>query len=498
MTTTTSTSSTTTSTTAASSIASITSTLGVGSGIDTASLVTSLVAAQYAAKNTLLANQADTLTSQISGIASVKSSVTGFSSAFNSLVTGGTLTTQPSSSNTGVLTATAQSGAKLAGLSASILVKQLASAQAATMNTAIPSTTAFNTGTFSLQFGSDSTDANGNTSFTAGSSNPVSITIGSGDATLAGIAAKINAAGANVTATVIADGNGQRLSIKGATGQSQAFTLTGTDDASSTGGTSLSTLNVGRNATGTTIGTGAQDAVVTLDGATFQRSSNTINNLITGVRLSLTGTSTTPVTIGTTPPTSALSQAVNDIVTTFNQVMGVLQTQTDPVNGVLKSETTVTGLARSLGVLTTTKLATPSTTGGPSTLAEIGVKTNKDGTLSVDSTQLATALANYPADVEALFALGTGTASTGNGLYAALNAITTTATNNTYGLDAATARYTAQQTTVTGEQADQTTAAADTKTRLTQQFSAMDAKVAAYKSTQSFLTQQIAAWDKSS
>ena len=489
---------TTTSTSTTTSAASIVSTLGVGSGIDTASLVTSLVTAQYAAKNSQLASQADALTAQISGIATVKSNITGFSSAFNSLVTSGSLTTQPSSSNTSVLTATAQTGAKLAGLSATILVKQIAQAQAATMNSAIPANTTFNTGTFTLQFGSDSTDANGNTTFTAGNSSPVSIAITSADNTLAGIAKKINAAGANVTATIIADGNGQRLSIKGATGQSQAFTLTGADDGSGGGGTSLSSLNVGRNAAGTTIGTGAQDALVTLDGANFSRSSNTINNLISGVRLTLTGTSQTPVTIGNTPPTSALSSAVSNIVDTFNQVMGVLKTQTDPITGPLKSDATVTGIAQSLRRLTTTQLATPSTTGGPSTLAEIGVSTNKDGTLSLDSGQLASALANYPADVESLLAIGSGTGATGNGLFAALNAITTTATNTTYGLDAATKRYTTQQTKVTSDQADQTTAAADTKTRLTQQFSAMDAKVSAYKATQSFLTQQIAAWDAKS
>ena len=35
------------------------------------------------------------------------------------------------------------------------------------------------------------------------------------------------------------------------------------------------------------------------------------------------------------------------------------------------------------------------------------------------------------------------------------------------------------------------------RTQLTAQFAAMDARVAAYKSTQSFLTNQIAAWNKS-
>ena len=497
MTTTTSTTSTA-STASSTSAASIVQTLGAGSGIDITSLVSSLVTAQYAAKNSQLADQQTTLTAQISGVAAVKSGVTGFSTAFNQLATGGSLSTQPASSNTGVLTATGLSGSKLAGLSATLVVNQLAAAQAATTNTAVDPATAFHPGTFSLQFGSETTDGSGTTTFTAGSANPVSITIGSGDTTLAGIAAKINAANAGVTASVIADGNGQRLSIKGATGASQAFELTGTDSDPTAAGTSLATLDVGRQATGTTIGTSAQDAIVTLDGATFHRASNTISNLIGGVQLKLVSASTTPVTLGTTSPTAALGQAVSNIVDTYNQVLATLQAQTDPVTGVLKTDPTVAALQRALSILTTTKLSTPSSTGGPSTLAELGVGTNKDGTLTLDQTALSNALNNFPTDVESMFAIGTGTASTNNGLSGALAAIAKQATDPTYGLDVSTANYTTQQTTVTNEQSDETTAAAATKTQLTQQYAAMDSKISAYKSTQTFLTAQIAAWNKTS
>ncbi|WP_375393552.1 flagellar filament capping protein FliD [uncultured Sphingomonas sp.] len=486
----------TTSTASTTSAASIVQTLGAGSGIDIGSLVTSLVTAQYAAKNSQLADEQTTLTAQISGVAAVKSGITGFSTAFNQLATGGTLSTQPASSNSDVLTATGLSGSRLAGLSATLVVDQLASAQAATTNDAVDPAAAFRSGTFSLQFGSETTDGSGTTTFTAGSADPVSITIDGSDTTLSGIAAKINAANAGVTASVIADGDGQRLSIKGATGASQAFQLTGTDTDPGASGISLSMLNVGRQATGTTIGTSAQDAVVTLDGATFHRASNTIGNLIAGVQLKLVSASTTPVTLGTTSPSAALSEAVSNIVDTYNQVLATLKTQTDPVTGVLKTDPTVAALRRNLTVLTTTRLSTPASAGGPSTLAELGVGTNKDGTLTLDRTALANALNNFPTDVESMFAVGTGSASTNNGLSAALAAIAKQATDPIYGLDVATANYTKQQGNVTDEQSTETTAAAATKTQLTQQYAAMDAKVAAYKNTQTFLTAQIAAWNK--
>ena len=496
---TTTTSTTSTSATAATvSPASIVQTLGAGSGIDITSLVSSLVTAQYQAKNSQLASQQTTLTAQISGVASVKSGITGFASALASLAGGGTLSTQPSSSNSSVLTATGLSGSKLAGLSATIVVNQLAAAEAATTNTTIDASAAFRPGTLSLQFGTEATDSSGTTSFTAGSTSPVSITIDSSNATLSGIASQINAANAGVTATVIADGNGQRLSIKGATGASQAFELTGSDTDSTASGLSLSTLSVGRQATGTTIGTSAQDAIVTLDGATFHRASNSISNLVSGVQLQLVAASTTPVTLGAVPPGSALSDAVTNIVATYNQLYATLQAQTDPATGVLRNDPAVTALQRSLAALTTLPLSTPSSTGGPSTLADLGVNTNKDGTLSIDTSVLTQVLATSPNDVEAMFALGTGTTSTGNGLSAALAAISAQATDPVYGLDPDTVNYTTQQTNVTSEQSDQTAAAAATSTQLTQQYAAMDSKIAAYKSTQSFLTAQIAAWNKSS
>ena len=96
---------------------SLLTSLGSGSGIDTTSLVSSLVTAQYATQDAALSGKYDTLTSQISAVASVKSAITTFSSALGTLVKGGTLTTQPVSSNGTVLSATAQAGAKLAGLS---------------------------------------------------------------------------------------------------------------------------------------------------------------------------------------------------------------------------------------------------------------------------------------------------------------------------------------------------------------------------------------------
>ena len=465
----------TTSTT--SSTASIVKSLGSGSGLDTAAIVQGLVDASFAVKNERLSAKAETLTAQISGLAQLKSGITSFDAALKTLVQGGSLATQPSSSNTAVLAASATGSAKLAGLAAQVTVTRLAAAQAATTNTAVSRTAAFNEGALTITIGGVAT----------------AIPIGSGDATLPGIAAKINAAGLGLTATVVNDGAGARLTIKGETGAAKAFTIDGVDTDPAATGLSLATLSVGTSATGTTIGVAAADAQVTLDGATFTRASNTIADLVPGVRLELKSLGTS--NLGATAPAANISQAVTDFVTAFNELHGQITGLVDPKGGDLRNDPGARDLLRSLGRLSTTALA-PDGDDAPRTLADLGVRTARDGTLSVDTARLTQMLTRYPEAVEAMFATGTG-ASNG-GLSAALSAIAARATDRRTGFDAETSRYAETQEDIEDAKAATAAAAEAMKDRLTAQFAAMDARVAAYKSTQDFLKQQVDAWSKSS
>ena len=502
MTTTTSaTSSTMTTATAAASTSSVIgsaaqsllTSLGSGSGVDTSSLVTSLVTAQYANQDAALTSKAAALTAQISAVATVKNAITSFSTALGSLVKGGTLSTQPVSSNSAVLTATALGGAKLAGLSSSITVSQLAAAQTAVTQAPVADrTAAIGTGRLTLTLGTATYSGDGSTmtGFTAGTAAAVPIDITSGNDSLDGIAAAINAAKAGVTASVVTDADGSAyLSLKGATGKAQAFTLQATTDDN--GG--LAQFDVGPGATGTALSSLAQNAKLKVDGVAVERTGNTVSDLVTGVKLQLTGTSTTPVALTSTTPTDALSSAVSDFVDAYNEVVGILTTQTDPINGVLKSDTAARSLLTSLRGMTLTDLVPGAAAGTPTTLASIGVATSRDGTLAVNATTLAKALASAPQSVEAMFAYS---ATATSGLSSILSSLTTEATNTSYGLGASTASYTAAQAHVTDDQttlSDQKTA---TTTRLTQQFSSMNSRVTAYKSVQTFLTNQIAAWNK--
>ena len=498
MTTTTSSTSTASTTNSSSSTSStfngssIVQSLGAGSGIDTAALVDSLVQASFAAKNATLKTKEDTLTTQISSIAQLQSDITGFASSLDSLVKGGTLDAQPTSTNGSVLTATALAGAKLANLSATVEVDRLATAQSAISTATFASRTAtVGTGTLTITLGS-ATVANGTMSaFTAGSAAAIKVTIDSSNNTLDGIAKAINLAKAGVTASVITDVDGTaRLSIKGTTGSANAFTVAGDS-------VELQQFDVGTGASGTSITSAAGNAQLKLDGVAVERASNTVSDLIDGVQLNLASASVgNPVTLGSTQPTAAIKQAMSDFVTTYNQIQTELKTQLDPITGPLKNDTATNALWQSLRGLTLLPMLRGQPTGTPTTLAELGVATNRDGSLSLDTAQLSTAMTNYPDAVEAMFS--TGVLSSGDGLNAAFQSISLGAQSSLYGLAASTKTYTASKATVTDAETQATTDAATMKTRLTQQFAAMDSKVAAYKSTQTFLTAQIAAWNAQS
>ncbi|HWK36621.1 flagellar filament capping protein FliD [Sphingomonas sp.] len=453
---------------------SIAKTLGAGSGIDIQALVTSLVDAQYASKTQLYDKRDETLTAQVSAVSQLKSGITGFNTALQSLVRGGSLSTQPTSANTGIVQVSAIAGAKVGTVSSSVEVRALASAQVANTAVALPAGAHVGTGTLQFAF--------------ADGTSVAPIAIGAGDATLSGIAAKINAAGIGVTASVVSDVNGERLVMKGASGEAKAFTVTATETAGDEG---LAALNVGNGATGTQISTAAADARVAIDGVEVRRATNTITDLIPGVRLDLQSAAVgTRVAIGSTPSTAALNQAVNDVVATYNELYAMLKEATDPVNGALAHDPAARTMLTQLRQMTTSNL-TGKTDGSPASLASIGVVTNRDGTLSVDAAKLTAQLAKAPDAIEAMFS----DPGNGTGLSSALNKITIAVTSSKTGLGAAATRYAKAQSALAEAKDKLADAEEQTRTRLTQQFGNMDARVAAYKSTQAFLEQQIAVWN---
>lgn len=466
---------------------SIAVTLGAGSGIDTKALVASLVEAQFGAKTQALTARKETLTAQISALSQLKSGLTGFSTALSNLVSGGSLSTQPVSSDGSVLKVALLPGANIAGLTADVEVRQLAAAQVVSSGTVADKTAAFGKGTLTFTLGTAAYTNDVQTGFTpkAGAT-PVTVTVGDSQNSLEGIAAAINAAKAGVTASVLTDSSGSRLVIRGETGAEQAFSVDVAEDAGAPGLAALA-YNVG--AQPMTLTRKSQDAVVALDGVEVRRSGNSIGDLLTGVRLDLVKAAPgQTIAIGTSAPTAALSQAMTDVVETYNQLINIAKAETSSASGVLRSDQGAKEFIRQLGSLTNRDLNPNAQAGEPKGLAEVGVQTNRDGTLTLNTAALQAALAKNGPSVERMLTTGLGSA---------LRQISIALTAPSGPLTASQTGYTRLQSAISRDEAKIELDAAALRLRLTRQYAGMDARVSAYKATQSFLEQQIKTWTRS-
>ncbi len=230
------------------------------------------------------------------------------------------------------------------------------------------------------------------------------ITITSANNSLAGLAQAIKDAGLGVTASIVTDSTGARLVVKGATGEDNAFKIAMT--SGNTGELDRFVYDPltydPQNITGLKLEQSAVNAEVIVDGVTVSKATNSFSDVIEGVKIDLKSAAPgTTVTIGSNQPVDAIKQAVSDFVAAYNEMKATLTKMTG-TDGSLRADGGIRALVQRLGTLTSTKL-TYATDGSPTTLAEIGVSTNRDGTLSLNSGRLATVMASSPDAVEAMF-----------------------------------------------------------------------------------------------
>lgn len=363
------------------SSSAITNALGAGTGIDTGALIASLTEATRAPQQAAIDRRTELNSTRISTIASVSSAIDSFASSLQSLIDGGSLRKTTSVSDPTVVSASAIAGARPNATSARLTVDAVASGQTLTSGYRTSASDPVGTGDFTITTGAGS--------FT--------VTIDGTNNSLSGLAAAITGAGSGVTAAVVSDADGARLVLRGAAGSANAYTLSTT----STDG--LQDFAFGPGVTSAmTQAQPAADALVTVDGVQTRHSSNVIRGLVDGAEINLLRANPgATVTVSLTTPTTNLQNSIVDFVDAYNQVEAQLDAALSAVNGPLRGNEAMVSLRRALAKLPTAQLVTPGN--GPSTLSEVGVRTNRDGSLSVDAVRLAKILADDPNGVEALF-----------------------------------------------------------------------------------------------
>ena len=360
-------------------LSSLLSALGSSSsGINVTSAVEAAVSAlsqpeyQWESQQQGLETQTNDLTQIQTDVDTLQSSLSALSDP-----TGALSSMTVTSSDTSVVNATAANGS-VAGTH-TVVVNNVATAASWYSNAVASSSTTLAAGSFTIQVGSGPA---------------TQIQIGTGQDTMDELASYINTQNLGVTANVVNDSSGARLSIVSSnTGTANAVNITGASGLTFTQASS------------------GQDASLTVDGIPIDSASNTVSGAINGVTLNLVGANPQEaVTVGIAPDSSSVSQAISDFVSAYNTAIGDVNTQytvsASNQEGPLAGDPTVEMLQNAL-------LSSGSYTSGQSgvsTLGDLGITMNKDGTLTLDTSTLNSALQNNYSAVQSFLQ---GTSSNG-------------------------------------------------------------------------------------
>ncbi|MDR0207805.1 MAG: flagellar filament capping protein FliD [Pseudomonas putida] len=387
----------------------ITSSVGLGSGLDIGAMVKAMVGADTAAKQAQINRQTSNNSAMISGIGSLRSALTAFQDAMKKLND----KTAPSfnafaakSGNEAVVKVTSSNSA-VAG-SYDIAVKQLAtSSKVASQRFDGGASSAISEGKLTLTQGDKSYD----------------IDVAAG-ATLQSVRDQINKElGVNgISANIVNEAGGSRLVLSSSTtGAKTDISLTGITELEIVGTTQMSGTGAGF------ITAKAQDAELTIDGLTVKSSSNTVSNAISGMSLELTGVSAkaadnsiTPTSIKVSADNDGLKKSVQSFVDAYNTLQKAITSLTassrdaddNLVLGPLSNDPTTRSLVADIRqVLSETGAGDRLTT-----LGQLGINTQKDGTLEFNSVKFTAAMNDKKlgSEVQQLF---TGT----NGIFERMN-----------------------------------------------------------------------------
>jgi flagellar hook-associated protein 2 len=462
------------------SIASSTSSGAAGgSVINVSELVSELVSATQAPQESIISNQTQSVTSEISAVGTLQSALSTFQSSLGALDTPEAFGTESAtSSNTAAFTATAGSDAVLGTYSVS--VTQLAQAQQLVSSAfAGGSSAATGTGTLQLSLGG--------TSF--------SVTINSSDDTIAGVAAAINSATGNsgIEASVVTGTDGAHLVLTSSlTGASNTIQVSETD-----GGTGLSDLTYGTGNTGNytePAGSTPQDAEFSIAGVAYTSASNTVADALSGVTLNLVGTTTTtssgtttdtPATLTVATNTSSIETNVAAFVSAYNTMQSSLASlgsydSTTDAAGPMMGNPLLLGIQNELNSALYSIVDTGSST--YNSLASIGITTNSDGSLSLNQTTLSTALSSDYSAVSQLFSGTSGVATSLNSQI--------TSDLSAGGPISTTSQTLVQQENSLTQQNDQLQQQMNAlSASLTQQYSSLNTLLSSLQTTSSYLTQ---------
>lgn len=367
------------------------SSIGIGSGILTSDLIEKLVAAEREPTELRLNQKQESVEAKISALGRVQSALTDLRLPARVLSNPDSIRSLSVSASGSGVTASAETNAAKGNYNVSVS----ALAQAHSLKTGAytdKNITTLGTGTLTI-------DAAGIA---------VNVTIDSSNNTLEGIADAINEkSSVGVTASVIDTGSGFVLALTSKeTGLDNAISITVTDnDGNSTDTSGLSQLASANLTTSVT----AQDASFSVNGVGVTRATNTVDDVISGLTLTLTDETTSPVTLSVKNDDDLVVERVTEFVDKFNALKEVLNELTayDPSgssSGVFIGDFTMRTINTQLRS-TLSQVVSGLSGSSVTSLAELGISTNNEtGLLSINENTLKSALDANLDDVVGVFA----------------------------------------------------------------------------------------------
>jgi flagellar hook-associated protein 2 len=474
------------------------SSIGLGSGLDVNSILTQLMAVERQPL-TKLQSQATELKTQLSTFGNLQSQFATMRDKANALVSP-TLWSGLAATTSDASAVKVATGANAVAGSYSVAVAKLATRQTVTSTALASGASTLNEGSLTITLGAWTGDPVDNFAPKAGAA-AVTVAIGAGETSLAGIRDKINAANAGVTATIVNDSSGARLSLRSnETGAENGFKISASetvDDGNAD--TGLTALNFDRLAASSRMvpGQAAQDAEATINGVAIVSKTNELANVVDGLTLTLQKTTASNVELSVASDTASVKTAINDFVTAFNGLAGFLRTQTaynaeTQTGGPLQGDQSAVSLQSQLRSALNAASSASSTW---TRLSDVGIAMKTDGSFEVNATKLDNALANLPELKKLLATDGLDTASSGfvrrfKRVGDAAMAADGTFDNRTSGLNASLRRNSQYQENMQNR-------LAATEARLRAQYGALDTTMSKLSNLSSYVSQQIAAYNNS-
>ncbi|QBQ54615.1 flagellar filament capping protein FliD [Nitrosococcus wardiae] len=392
---------------------------GIGSGLDVESLVNQLVAAEGQPQRLRFNRREAQLQTTLSAVGTLKSELADFQNAVSGLNSlSAFLGTKARVDNTSLLTAVTT--AEAATGTYRVEVQQLAQAQKLASKTFSDSHTTIGTGTLSFHFGTYDEDTN---TFTANSDKPAQVvTVDAAHSSLSGIRDAVNEANMGVSASIVNGGTGDHLVFTSKDmGVIHSLQITvddgeGADPADNVDDDGLSQLaydpaapgvGSGKNLTETVA---AQDARLLVDGLRITRSTNTVTEVVEGVTLNLKSAEpSSPTTLTVASDGQVISKSVKSFVDSYNGLVESLNSLSSynpetRERGALLGDASLRGIENRIRRLM--GYAVTGLSGPYRALADIGITTQREGTLALEESKLQSAIKTDPEAIARLFAVG--------------------------------------------------------------------------------------------